>query len=904
MKAERWQQVEQLYHAALERGVEERAAFLAEASAGDEGLRREVESLLAYEDQAEHFIESPALEVAAKTIARKQGATVVAGQTINHYKITSPLGAGGMGEVYLAEDTRLGRRVALKFLPALFTQDKRHLRRFEQEARAVAALSHPNVCVIHEVVETGEGRHCIVMEYVEGVTLRECIAEKRMNVSEALDAAIQVASALSAAHAAGIVHRDIKPENIMLRRDGYVKILDFGLAKLTEKLSDLPGSEGETRVLELKTLPGVVMGTVAYMSPEQARGLPVDARTDVWSLGVVLYEMLAGQKPFQGATPTDVIISIAGREPEPLSECAPEVPSRLERILKKALAKEREERYQTADELLIDLKSLRHDLEIGTEVERSKQLIQGNRSAVTTSDNPVITSRLLTRSRILTLTAVVGVLIIAGLVYSRFFRQSSTPALQTEIKSIAVLPLENISGDASQDYFADGMTESLITDLAKIGALRVISRPSVMQYKGARKPLPEIGRELNVDALLIGTVVRYGDHVRIAVQLIHAATEENMGTYNYERDLRDVLALQREVTRDIVGKIRIKLTPQEQRQFGSVRPVNPEAYDNYLRGRFYLNRQTKEDNEAAITALEHAVATDPSFAAAYAELAQAYSWKLFLFAPAEKQWAEKAFVAAEKALALDPDSAVAHLARGRILWTPANHFPHEKAIQEYRQAVTLDPSLDEARNQLALVYCHIGAFEEALEESHQAVTTNPNNNLAQLRIGQTLNLQGKYEQALSVLQALPKEVNPQLVGHQIVWALFNLGRKEEAAATVEQFLRDYPEDNGGLFTSQQAVLAASAGQERRAEDKIKLAVERGKGFGHFHHTAYYIACAYALMNKPEQTIKWLEVAADDGFPCYPLFEKDANLDNLRQDARFVTFLAKQRQQWEYYRTIL
>jgi non-specific serine/threonine protein kinase len=904
VKAERWQQVEQLYHAALERGVEERAAFLAAACAGDEELRREVESLLAYEDQAEHFIESPALEVAAKTIARKQGATVVSGQMINHYKITSPLGAGGMGEVYLAEDTRLGRRVALKFLPALFTQDKRHLRRFEREARAVAALSHPNVCVIHEVVETGEGRHCIVMEYVEGVTLRERIAERRMNVSEALDAAIQVASALSAAHTAGIVHRDIKPENIMLRRDGYVKILDFGLAQLTEKESDLPGGEGETRVMELKTLPGVVMGTVAYMSPEQARGLPVDARTDVWSLGVVLYEMVAGQQPFEGATPTDVIISIAGREPEPLSGCAPEVPIRLERILKKALEKEREERYETADELLIDLKSLRHDLEIGTEVELSKQLIQGNRSAVATSDNPVITSRLLTRSRILTLTAVVGVLIIAGLVYARFLRQSSTPALQTEIKSIAVLPLENISGDASQDYFADGMTESLITDLAKIGALRVISRPSVMQYKGSRKPLPEVGRELNVDAVLIGTVVRYGDHVRIAVQLIHAATEENMGTYNYEHDLRDVLALQREVTRYIVGKIRIKLTPQEQRQFGSVRPVNPEAYDHYLRGRFYLNRQTKEDNEAAITALEHAVATDPSFAAAYAELAQAYSWKLFLFAPAEKQWAEKAFVAAEKALALDPDSAVAHLARGRILWTPANHFPHEKAIQEYRQAVTLDPSLDEARNQLALVYCHIGAFEEALEESHQAITTNPNNNLAQLRIGQTLNLQGKYEQALSVLQALPKEVNPQLVGHQTVWALFNLGRKEEADAAVEQFLRDYPEDNGGLFTGLQAVLAASAGEERRTQDKIKLAVERGKGFGHFHHTAYYIACAYALMNSPEQAIKWLTVAADDGFPCYRLFESDTNLDNLRKDVRFVTFLAKQRQQWEYYRTIL
>jgi serine/threonine protein kinase/Flp pilus assembly protein TadD len=841
-------------------------------------------------------------------MAEEQGATVVAGQTIKQYRVTSPLGAGGMGEVYLAEDTRLGRRVALKFLPALFTQEKRHLRRFEQEARAVAALSHPNVCTIYEVVETGEGRHCIVMEYVEGMTLRERIAEGRMKVGEALDAAIQVASALFAAHTAGIVHRDIKPENIMLRRDGYVKVLDFGLAKLTEKKSEPFDSEGKTRVLELKTSPGMVMGTVAYMSPEQARGLPVDARTDVWSLGVVLYEMVAGQQPFEGATPTDVIISIAGLEPEPLARCAPEVPIQLERIVKKALTKDQEERYQTAEDLLIDLKALRHELAIGAEVERYKQPTPDSGSAATMSNRQVITSRFfplgLTRSRIQIFTALIGMLSIAGLASALFFRQSSTPALQTDIKSLAVLPMENLSGDASQDYFAVGMTDALITDLAKVGALRVISLQSVMQYRGARKPLPEIGRELNVDAVLSGSIVRSGERVRIAVQLIHAATGRNLWADSYEQDLRDVLALQREVTRDIVGEIRIKLGPQEQVQLGSVRAVNPEAYDEYLRGQFYLYRQNKDDNEAAITALERAVATDPTFAAAYAELAQAYVWKLFLFAPGEGQLAEKAYVAAEKALALDPDSAVAHLARGRILWTPANRFPHEKAIREYRRALSLNPNLDEARNQLALVYCHIGAFDEALQESQEAITTNPNNNLAQFRIGETLNFQGKYEQALSVLRAIPQEVNPALVRHQIALALFNLGRKEEASATIEQFLKDYPEDNRGLFTSLQAVLAASAGQERIAEDKIKLAVVRGKGFGHFHHTAYNIACAYALMNKPAQAIKWLEMAAGDGFPCYPLFERDTNLNNLREDAGFVTFLAKQRQQWEYYKTIL
>ena len=310
------------------------------------------------------------------------------------------------------------------------------------------------------------------------------------------------------------------------------------------------------------------------------------------------------------------------------------------------------------------------------------------------------------------------------------------------IQSLAVLPLENLSGDPSQDYFADGITEALITDLAKISVIQVMSRSSVMRYKSARKPLPEIGRELNVDAVLTGSVVRSGERVRITVQLVHAATDRNLWADSYERDLRDVPALQREMARDVVGAVRINLRQQEQVQSGSVRPVNPEAYDLYLRGRFYLNRQDRDDNEAAIITLERAVAIDPTFASAYAELAQAYVWKLFLFAPGERQWEEKAFVAAEKALSLDPDLAVAHLARGRLLWTPANHFPHEKAIREYRRALALNPNLDEARNQLALVYCHIGAFDEALQESQKAVMANPNNNLAQFRTGQTLNFQG------------------------------------------------------------------------------------------------------------------------------------------------------------------
>jgi tetratricopeptide (TPR) repeat protein len=433
----------------------------------------------------------------------------------------------------------------------------------------------------------------------------------------------------------------------------------------------------------------------------------------------------------------------------------------------------------------------------------------------------------------------------------------------------------------------------------------VISRISVMPYKGAKKALPEIAHELNVDAIVEGSVQRIGDRVQITVHLIHAPTERHLWSETYDRDLRDVQTFQNDVVRDVTREIQIKLTPQEQTRLGrAAQPINPVAYDYFLRGRYYLSRQTKADNEKGIGMFEQAVGTDPNFAAAWAELAQACVWRLFLFTPDEKKWEEKAFVAIERALTLDPDLPEAYLARGRLLWTPANHFPHEKAIKEYRHALDLNPNLDEAQNYLALVYNHIGAFDEALNELQKAVAINPSNGLAQFRISETHLFQGKYEEALAGLRSTPRDVNPALVEHETAWALLNLGRTEEAATGIEQYLKDHPEDYGGLFASLEAVLAARAGQERQAEDKIKLAVERGKGFGHFHHTAYYIACAYALMKKPDQAVKWLEMAAGDGFPCYPLFERDGNLDNLRQDTRFVTFLGKLKQQWESYKSIL
>ena len=492
MTPERLQQIEEIFHSALALEPGRRADFLARVCDGDDALRGEVESLLRSHGRGESFIEQPAADIAAELLAGGRPG-LEPGRRLGHYEIKGLLGEGGMGEVYLAEDARLGRPVALKLLPPQFMTDADRTHRFEREARAASALNHPNIVTIHEIGQAGP-LHFIATEFVDGETLRERMTTTRMSICEVLDVAAQVASALQAAHEAGIVHRDIKPENIMLRRDGLVKVLDFGLAKLASPRAAAGAAEAPTQLMT-RTNPGVVMGTAAYMSPEQARGLAVDERTDVWSLGVLLYEMVAGRQPFDGATPTDVIISIAEREPARLAGHAPEVPARLERIVEKALAKDRGGRYQAAEGLLTDLKGLRRELELGAEAGRSRQAVTPDESAATTGRDQVTASRRpplrVRRGRVPLVAGLAGVLVATGLVSWLLFRRSPAPAPQTEIRSLAVLPLENLSGDSSQDYFADGMTEALITDLAKVGALQVMSRPSVMPYKGARKPLPE-----------------------------------------------------------------------------------------------------------------------------------------------------------------------------------------------------------------------------------------------------------------------------------------------------------------------------------------------------------------------------------------------------------------------------
>ncbi len=898
MEPERWRQIEELFHAALERDESQRPAFLEGACAGDPAMRDEVESLLAHQSQGEAFIETPALEVAAKALAEDQARTrgssgVVpsrVGRTVSHYRVLEKLGSGGMGVVYKAKDTQLGRDVALKFLREELAGDRQALERFEREARAASALNHPHICTIHAVDEC-EGRPLMVMEFLEGETLKERMAKGPLGTDEAIGLGIQIAEGLEAAHAKGIMHRDIKPGNIFVNPHGQVKILDFGLAKLNRM-----GTKAE----DVLTQPGVAMGTVAYMSPEQARGKELDARTDLFSFGAVLYEMATGQKAFASDAPAVTFEAILGKAPVLATQLNPEIPAELNRIIEKALEKDLKMRYQTAADLLSDLERLKRDT------------ASAGRAVVDDSGRGRGRFRPHTATKILqhwrkaatavAILAAVGLALIGlnvGGWRDRLLHRAAPP----RIESLAVLSLENLTGDPAQEYFADAMTDALTTELAQISALRVISRTSVLKCKKEKKTLPEIGRELNVDAVVEGAVARSGEKVRITAQLIQAATDQHLWAKSYERDLRDVLALQGEVARAIANEIRITLTPQEQARLARTSAVNPEAYDYYLRAKYYSGLANKPYIETAIQMLEHAVAADPNFALAYSALANEYTLKATKFKPQEKQWQEKAHSAVEKALSLDPNLAEAYRARAFLLWTHSNQFPHERAVQELRRALALNANLDEAHQLLADIYNHIGLLDKASEEARRAVAINPANTAARYKVGINFLFKGQYEQALSALGD-SREYFPPLWGYQTAWALFHLGRREEASARVEEFARKYPEDEGGILASMQAMLAAAGGDERTAEERIRVAIEKGKGYEHFHHTAYGVASAYALMKRPEPAVKWLRLTAEDGFPCYPLFEKDPSLNNLRGDPRFIEFMAKLRKQWEYYKATL
>ncbi|MFI5165499.1 MAG: protein kinase [Thermoanaerobaculales bacterium] len=818
------------------------------------------------------------------------------GTCLGPYEIVAALGKGGMGEVWRAKDTRLGREVALKFLPEGFADDPERHARFEREAKVLASLNHPNIAVLYGL-EHLDGQHALAMELVEGEGLDVRIARGPVAVDEAVPIALQIAEAFEAAHEKGIVHRDLKPANVRVRADGVVKVLDFGLAKAWEDPAGDSDPAHSPTVTGVYTRAGVILGTVAYMSPEQARGKPVDKRTDIWAFGVVLWEMLVGRPLFAAGTVSDTLAAVLKTE-VPFARLPSSTPDAIRGLLRRCLERDSKNRLRDIGEARVALG------DVGTVEAAPAGFALGGAGLRVPSPPSAGMSR---RSRwrlagaLAFSVAIVIAVVVLGLRAAGWPPALFGPPIARPIRSLAVLPLENLSGDPGQAYFADGMTEALINTLAQIGALSVISRTTVMQFKGTRLTLPEIARRLNdIDAVIEGSVQRSGPHVRVSVQLVRAATDTPLWAKDYEREMSDVLSLQGEVARAIAEQVRVELTPGERTRLAASGRVDPEAYDLYLRGRAHSRHENREDNDQAIALLERAVAADPSFAAAHAELAWAYGIRHFFFYPDDAELERKSRLEVETALRLDPQSSDAHLARGVLLWDASYHFPYAESIRELRRAIELNPSSDEAHSQLGLVYLHIGLLDQALREAQEALRLNPGNMLAIYRLGCVRLYMRDYQTAWDVFSKIPLDSNPVLLNYVEAWTLFELGRKAEARARTDEYERAYPRDVGGLNASLQALLAADEGAAAAVEAKIRAAVEHGKGYRHFHHTEYNVATAYALLGRPSQALQWLQAAADDGLPCYPLFETDPNLDRIRNDPGFVAFLARQKQQWEAF----
>jgi eukaryotic-like serine/threonine-protein kinase len=782
MKAERWKQVNDLFQSAVERAPEERAAFLDEACHGDGDLRCEVESLLTSHVRAENFIELPAFEVAPELVTNAKASALV-GKVIAHYRIESLIGVGGMGEVYLAGDERLGRKAALKLLPDSLTIDETQLSRFKNEARSASALNHPNILTVYEIGAEGN-RQFIATEFIEGMTLRASIARGRINPHAALEIAVQVASALTAAHEAGVVHRDIKPENIMLRPDGYVKVLDFGIAKLTEQRLASHDHAVEATAM-LQTRAGLVLGTARYMSPEQARGQKVDARTDIWSLGVVLYEMVGGIPPFRGETPSDCIAAILTTEPPPLSGVLPDVPLKLESILQKALRKNSDERYQTIEEMLADLRILKGELEAESSLPHTKAGAES------------IIGKIKRHKVGMLLTLATAALLAAAAVASSFFFVAPAPRLNE--KSIAVLPFENLSEEKSNAYFADGIQDEILTRLSKIADLKVISRTSTQRYKKKSQKLSEIANQLGVANLLEGSVQKTNDQVRVNVQLIRAANDSHLWAETFDRRLTDIFSVESEVAKTIADQLRAKLTGQEEQVIAARPTDNPEAYDAYLRGLAYTLKtgSSPANTLSAQKYLKEAVRLDPKFALAWALLSyvDALGYVTLNLQPTVAL-REETGQAAETALTLQPNLGEAILAKGYYYYACLKDY--DAAVRYFEQARQFLPNNSQIPESLAYVARRRGQWERSESYFNEAERLDPRNVSLLTQHAQSYVIVRRFPEALrkfdQVLDVIPDDVDTLAQKAGIAQAQGDLPR----AAALLAPLHPSADDTGAL----------------------------------------------------------------------------------------------------------
>ena len=783
---------------------------------------------------------------------------------ISHYRILSKLGEGGMAEVYLAQDMKLGRRVAIKFLPPETSTDVHARKRLVREAQAAATLEHQNICAVYEVGEA-DGHIFIVMQYVEGTTLDDFRHGQALDVPTVLSLASEVADALAEAHAHGIVHRDLKPQNIMITRRKQAKVMDFGLAKVIECA---PVVETDAETKSLLTAPGMIVGTMPYMSPEQVRGERVDERTDIFSFGVVLYEILTGHQPFAASGGVATISAILTKEPDPIHHYNPSCPDELERIVRKCLTKNEDRRYQKMREVVTDLES------VGAE--------HGNRARSRSKTISVDDKEIPPKSHVkhLRVFLVSALLVLLGTVVIAYMYQSrkATPTSHLEIDSLAVLPLENLSGDPSQDYFADGMTEALINNLTQISAFtRVISRTTMMNYKGSGKSLPQIAQELNVAAIIEGTVQRSGGRVLVTAKLIPAATDSPIWVREYDRDLSDALKLQAEVARAIADEIRIHVTADESARLAATRSINPQAHEAYLLGRYHLSKNNPQDWAEALTHFQRAIDLAPDFAEAYAGLSDVLLQQAVFGIKTFKEAIPFARKAASRAIELNERLDEGHTALGSIKYY--YDWDWAGAEKEFDRALELNPGSLNVR----IAYGHflhiLGRRDAAVGEGELAVKLDPLSAEAYTSLGRFLYRARRYEEALPVLQkAVQLEPRSSGANNRLAGIYAALGRFEEALAVHENAKQVAPSVEG--YRSVSAYVYARMGRKEEARQMVK-------GITVF---PIDLAAVYVALGERDEAFRILEQAITEHNTLLVTIKEDPPLESLHSDPRWNKLL--------------
>jgi len=832
---------------------------------------------------------------------------------ISHYRIVSKIGSGGMGEVYLAEDIELDREVALKVLLPEVADNEDRVRRFTQEAKAASALNHPNILTVYEIGNFENARF-IATELVKGHTLHNRLRGGPLALRETLDVAMQVAAALSAAHGAGIVHRDIKPDNIMLRDDGLVKVLDFGLAKLVAQRGDgvtrRHGDEGETLIPASPrspvpaspiTNPGTIMGTVLYMSPEQTRGKDLDARSDIWSLGVVLYEMLTGQTPFAAETMNDSVVAILTREPAPLDG---DPPAELQRIVRKSLQKNTDERYQTVKDLQLDLKNLKRELEFSQELERS-QIPQSvgssnvGRTASTTKATDVQSASVLTRDSVpqrssaeylvgeikshRTAAVTVLALIVAALIGGYWLWRTSTSVSQ--INSIAVLPFVNVGGNPDSEYLSDGLAESLIYRLSQLPNLKVSPTSSVLRYKGKEVDVQKIATDLGVGAVMSGRLVERGDNFTISVELIDARKNQVLWGEQFERKTSELLATQREIATAISQKLQLKLSGDESKGLTKRYTNDNEAYQLYLKGRFYWNKRTGENVGKAIEQFQAAADKDPGFALAYAGLADCYAISSTYTRKRSSETLPLARANALRSIELDSSLAEPHASLGMV-----NHFEWKmsEAEAEFKRAIELNPNYATAHHWYSRFLRGQGRIDEAWKEITRASELDPLSMVMATNIAEQYIERGDLKAAADECQKM-FDLDPNYwAAHQtLAIVLVKQGRFEESLVEAKKSIELSKRSNASLaFLGH---VYGRMGKRAEAEAVIKELRER---FDKREADGRDLAVVYAGLDDKDQAFAWLEKAYADRSNFLAVLRLEPMLDSLKSDPRWNDLLKR------------